>query len=155
MTHAATAPTPTPGRSIWRWILGGIAVLLLAMAGCGWYAWKKVAGIMRDGVQSNPVVQEHIGTIQTMTLDTDAAAKAGTPGTMVFRVTGSKGEGQVRFTMDTTGGKGKATLRGSLTMKNGETYPLGIDSSAVTPAPPTSPAPPPPPAASPAPTRKP
>lgn len=134
MTHAAPA-SPTPGRNIWRWILGGIAVVLLAMAGCGWYLWKKVAGVMQEVVQADPVVQEHIGTIRAMTLDAEAAAKTGKPGTMVFRVTGSKGEGQLRFTMDTTGRGGKPTLLGTLSMKGGPTFPLALDSASA-PGPP-------------------
>ncbi|MCU0624531.1 MAG: hypothetical protein MUF53_11835 [Gemmatimonadaceae bacterium] len=89
------------GSSVWKWILGAIALLLVAIVGGGWFAWKKVAGAMQENVQAIAVINEQIGTIRSMQMNAEATAGAGRPGVVVFDLVGSKAEGRLTIEVDT------------------------------------------------------
>jgi uncharacterized protein YneF (UPF0154 family) len=137
------------GSSVWKWILGAIALLLVAIVGGGWFAWKKVAGAMQENVQAIAVINEQIGTIRSMQMNAEATAGAGRPGVVVFDLVGSKAEGRLTIEVDTSAASGKFVKGGTLVLKDGASFTLSPDGAApaAPEAPATTPAPTTPPAA--------
>lgn len=131
------------GSSVWKWILGAIALLLVAIIGGGWFAWKKVAGAMQENVQAIAIVTEQIGTISSMQMNAEATAGAARPGVVVFDIVGSKASGRLTVEVDTAAASGKFVKGGTLVLKDGTSFTLSPDAApAASPAAPTDPAPP-------------
>src|SRR5690606_5778731 len=85
------------------WVLGILAAIGLigAVACCGFgyfgfqFIGSQLANQLRPQLQSSPEIVEHIGEIETMTLNPQAMQQADHSGKMVFDLTGTKGNGQV------------------------------------------------------------
>jgi hypothetical protein len=110
-------------------VLGGLGclglLLVLVCAGFGWFGLKMVKDQAQVALQQNPVIQEHIGEIESIEMNVIAAGAqggaAGGGGAFVFDLVGSKGSGQAAVELDTTAGV--ALRRGTLTIA-GETFEL-------------------------------
>jgi hypothetical protein len=131
-------PPPPPKKSmLWLWILLGVGgVLVLICCGCmglayfgGGKAMNATMDIVgkeiRPSLDADPVIQEHVGEIQSLSGDFSATIQesqnTGRQGEMVFRIKGSKGEGVV------IGRPNQVDMRledGHLRMSTGEEFPL-------------------------------
>lgn len=98
--------SPQQGQSrVWLWVLGTVGVLVvlgaLVCCGGGYFVWQfgseAVAQAMIEDLQGNPVIEEHIGEIQSaeMNLRATAEEQETTPNSMTFNIQGPKGEGKV------------------------------------------------------------
>lgn len=94
---------PRSGKRTLFWVLGTIAAIGLigavACCGFGYYGFQfigsQLANQLRPQLQNSPEFVEHIGEIQTMTLNPQAMQQAEHSGKMVFDVTGTQGNGQI------------------------------------------------------------
>lgn len=113
------APPPKKSNALF-WILGivgGIGILAgVCCCGGGYFAFSTGMNMMAEQtkaeVQGHPVIQEHIGTIETATSDfaaaiTESQKKGDTGGEshMIIHVKGSKGTGDIIGKMPQGGGQ--------------------------------------------------
>ena len=133
---AGNTMQPAPKKSnTWLWILLGVGgVAVLGCCGCAGIAWwgmgagmNMVAQQIRPGLENDPVVQQHIGEIETFDWNLMATGEATEKSTgedvMVWDVKGSKGSGQISGTVDQAAG-GVKLKNGKLKMKSGEEFNL-------------------------------
>lgn len=117
-----------PKRTLWPWFLGGCLVLVLiavaAVAGLGYFGMKAMGSAAKDMVASVPAVQEHFGAVTDAGMD--FAAMGASPGSMVFKITGEKGEGRLDIRMNQATQEFESA---TLTLPNGEVHEL--DASAL------------------------
>jgi len=117
-----------------------VGVLMIG-GSIGGYYWVK--GLMEDqaelAVQDDPVLEEHIGTIQEIDLNWGAMGSAEenqgekkdkSRPFFVFDLVGSKGSGRLTIAMEKGGEKGMTFSDGSLTMDDGKRYTLETTKSA-------------------------
>ncbi len=101
--HDAPRQAPRSGSRTLLWVLGILAALavigVVACCGFGYFGFQfigsQLANQLRPQLQSSPEIVEHIGEIETMTLNPQAMQQADHSGKMVFDLTGTKGNGQV------------------------------------------------------------
>lgn len=125
---------PRKSTTLW-WILGVVGVVLigggLLCCGGGYFAFQTTMDLAGQQVQAqvanDPVVVEHIGQVQSISMDPMAMGERNEPGVVVFRIEGSKGSGLL---VGRQGAGGKMTDM-VLEMPDGEAYPLGGADDAV------------------------
>ena len=106
--YGAYGQAPPPRRSHpWLWILlilgGGPVVLCLGCGGCIYLGFTGNMKVMQDDLQArlgtDPVAQQHLGTIEKVEADfwasVEASQEAGREKRIIFNVRGSKGSGDV------------------------------------------------------------
>lgn len=131
----AATPTnyPPPRRSrAWLWILlgaGGMGALVCC--GClGLFAfgWSQVGKGLQAQLNADPTATEHLGTVNSATLDIVATGEAtekegGGQAVMVFQVQGTKGKGRVQARQ----APGNQTFQDAkLVLPSGEEFKLGF-----------------------------
>jgi hypothetical protein len=139
--YAASPSTPpnAPKKSnVLMYVLIGVGVtLLVGCSGCGglmmWggmNAMNLVASTLKPTLQSDPVIQEHIGDIQSLNMNFVATGQEGEKNKqpagqerVVFDIKGSKGSGQVVGKVEPAGQQVKLG-NGELRMSTGEKFPL-------------------------------
>jgi hypothetical protein len=124
-----TTPFPPPPaapeakRKLWPWFLGGCLLLILLAVGgfvaIGWFGVKALGSATKDVVASVPAVTEHFGAVTDAGMD--FAAMGTTPGAMVFKITGEKGEGRLSIQLDPATQQFQSA---TLTLPNGEVHEL-------------------------------
>jgi hypothetical protein len=129
---------PRRGSKSWLWILGIVGgVMLVLCAGCGiasYFAWQGMSsfmgGMVQEQVADDPVIQEHIGDVESVTLNIMATGQEAErnpppPGEnrMVFDIKGSKASGQLVGTQVAQPGPGRV-LRDMKLRVGGQEYPL-------------------------------
>ena len=102
--NAQGAP-PQKKSNVWLWVLGIIGVLAVGGAvfccGGGYFAYRAGTGMMADifkeQLVGNPVIEEHIGTIESMSMNLGATTEnaENSPGSIAFDIGGSKGSGTI------------------------------------------------------------
>ncbi len=119
------------------WLLGcGITGLLAVLVCCGGsllmtqFGLGMLAGEFQKQLDGNPVIVEHIGDIESMSMswgDTIQGAQNAEGGAeeMAFAITGTKGSGTVYIRQDKSGdGTGMQSAR--LVMTDGTSYPIEL-----------------------------
>ncbi len=90
-------------------VFGGGAVLIVASIGVlGYLDWNALKEQAAAALGSNPVIKEHIGTIQSLTIDLVETGATEGDHDFVYRVRGSRGSGVVTarlVTIDAETGK--------------------------------------------------
>ena len=97
---------PQQGSSrIWLWVLGtvGVLVVLAALVCCGggYFVWQfgseALARSVREDLQGNPVIEEHIGEIESVQMNLQATAQEqeNVPNSITFDIEGTQGEGRL------------------------------------------------------------
>ena len=97
--------TPQKKSNVWLWVLGTIGVLgvvgALVCCGGGYFAYQAGTGMMaeifKEQLSGNPVIEEHIGTIESMSMNLGATSANAekSPGSIAFDIGGSKGSGTI------------------------------------------------------------
>jgi hypothetical protein len=96
---------PPPRRSnTWLWILGGLGLAGLLVCGCcgGFmmFGMSQLSGALEEEVAGHPAIEQHIGDIQSTSLNLTATGeetnkRGGGKSVMVYDVKGSTGNGQL------------------------------------------------------------
>jgi hypothetical protein len=106
---------------------GGLLMIALCCGG-GWFAFRFGMGLVAEEVQAEldnyAVIQEHIGAIQTLSMDITKSAAVEGDGVLVFRIEGDKGSGYVTVESVTNAAGTEEVTGGSLQLDTGETFPL-------------------------------
>ncbi|WP_372725529.1 hypothetical protein [Novipirellula sp.] len=124
---------PPPQSNTWKWVIGiilGVCVVGgLVCCGGAYFMFRMGQGMMADmitqEVAANPVIQEHIGEIQSAELNLAATGEAGQnePGTLAFDIVGSKGSGVLEIKQDpSNNGNGISIRSAELVMPDGTRY---------------------------------
>lgn len=128
-----------------------ILVVVALAAGGGYLAFQKGMEMMAeqasDAIRDDPSIKEHIGEIESLEVDLKATSalkqKTGEEkAVFVFEIVGSKGKGRVAVTMAKEPKPGGIFTAATLTMEDGQSYPLEVKiaAPAETPAPGSTPA---------------
>jgi hypothetical protein len=135
----STQPTAPKKSNVLLYVLLGLGgAALLACCGCGGAMYfvtqaglSAAADQLKPQLQSDPVVQEHVGEINSLGMNIMATGneaqknpkQPGDPDRIVFDIKGNKGSGQVVGELDQ--GAGQVRLRNAeLRMSTGEAFPL-------------------------------
>lgn len=117
-----------PKRKLWPWFLGGCLVLVLigvaAFIGVGYLGAKWMGAAAKETLAGIPVVEENFGTVTDAGMDLMALGT--TPGSMVFKITGEKGEGRLSIQVNPATQEFESA---TLTLPNGEVH--DIDASVL------------------------
>lgn len=129
---------PKRSSNTWLWVLGiGGGVMLLLCCGCGvgmYYAWQGVTGVMggwvKEQVADDPVIKEHIGEVESVTLNLIAVGEEAERNPpvkgeekLVFDIKGSKGSGKLLGSQIPQPGPGRVLRNMKLRTDKGE-FPL-------------------------------
>jgi hypothetical protein len=116
------APPPRKSSKLWLWLLLGLGGIVVAGVVCcgaiGMWGMGAVNNLMTKGMQAelggNPVIQEHIGEIQSVSVNFAETQKMQGQGqgqdAAVMDIKGSKGQGQLLMT-PVPGGEPKVELK--------------------------------------------
>ncbi|TWU48432.1 cytochrome c oxidase assembly factor Coa1 family protein [Rubripirellula reticaptiva] len=119
------------------WLLGcGITGLVGILVCCGGsilmtqFGLSVLAGEFQKQLEGNPVIAEHIGDIDSFSMnwsDTIQAAQSADSGAeeLAFAISGSKGSGKVMIQQDKSG-DGTGMQSAVLVMDDGERYPIEL-----------------------------
>ena len=97
------APPPKKS-SAWIWILGIVGVGGLLVCGCCggtiWFSLSMVNDAMQQEVAGHPAIAEHLGEIQSMSMNVNATGeetekRGGGATVLVYNVKGTKGSGML------------------------------------------------------------
>ena len=105
----------------------GLIFLVLVVAGVGgllYWGWDLFVGQAEELLNANPVIQEHIGSIEELTIDFTATGEADGDDVFVFEVKGDKGSGVVTAEFVTIDENSEELRSGKLDLPSGETYDL-------------------------------
>lgn len=134
----STPPTAPKKSNVLMYVLLGVgAVLLVGCCGCGGLMWwggnqafNLVASTVKPSLQADPVVQEHVGEIESLSMNIMATGQEAETNKqpqgqerIVFDVKGSKGSGQIVGKVEPDGA-GQAKLSNGELRINGQTFPL-------------------------------
>lgn len=138
-SNPSTPPTTPKKSNTLLYVLGGIgAFLLLVCCGCGGlsmyfanFGLGQVAAQVKPQLASDPVIQEHIGNLQSTEISFQSIAEAAQNAEhqragrdMGVRVKGDKGSGLVVGKMDQSNPSQARIRNAVLVLPSGESYPL-------------------------------
>lgn len=107
--------------------VAGVLALLLCCGGAAylgqWWLTDEFPGEIADDVQSNPVIQEHIGVISEIRFDLTGTGNEPGDDVFVFVIRGDKGSGLLRAECVTTG-SGETVRAAELILDSGERHQL-------------------------------
>lgn len=98
-------------------VVGGVAALLF-------WGWGMYVDQVKSELNGNPVIQEHIGTIEDLSVNLVASSELDDENTFVFDVKGDKGEGVVTAELVSIDADTEELRSGTLELTTGETYDL-------------------------------
>jgi hypothetical protein len=129
MNQVYVGGAPAPQRSsgcgwVVAILVGGMVLLLLAMAALATFGWSLFAKDAQAALQADPAIVEHIGTIRDMSVDITATGEASGSNEFVWDLEGDKGKGRVLAQL-VTGDDGERLESGTLTLPDGREFPLG------------------------------
>jgi len=105
-------------------VVGVVLFAVLLCCGGLWLGKRMFDDQVKAALQENPVVTEHIGTIQEAEMDLEGTGNAEGEDAFVFRLRGSKGSGVVTAEIVTVDGDTEEVVSGTLRMDDGATYDL-------------------------------
>ncbi|QDU31957.1 hypothetical protein ETAA8_71190 [Anatilimnocola aggregata] len=133
---ASTQPVAPKKSNVLLYVLlgiGGVALLVCcSCGGIGYFGFNQALGMVAQQIkpqlQTDPVIQEHIGTIDTlsmnMTKSVSEAEQNKKQGFLVFDIKGEKGSGIVMGRVDQTNPQQARLAEGELRMADGQSFPL-------------------------------
>lgn len=108
-------------------ILGGAGLILLCcggLAGLGVYSFHLVADQVADDLRDNPVIVEHIGTIDEFEMDWGDSFSEDDNDVFVYRIRGPNGEGKVHVKSVSVDTDTEEVVWGYLEMSDGRRHDL-------------------------------
>ncbi len=121
--------------NVWLWVVGivGGVIVLTALVCCGgsYFAFKTGTGMLaeqfKQQLASNPTVVEHVGDIQSMSLNLGETSKQAetSGGAMAFDVVGSKSNATL-LVKQAPGGNGTGIASAELVMPDGTRHPIAV-----------------------------
>jgi hypothetical protein len=125
-------PQSPPRRSssgCWIWaILVGAGLVLLVCCGGGallvGFGLQIVTTEIEDQLSANPILQEHVGEVQSFEMDWSRSFADEDDDTFIYRVQGTKGEGRVTVKHITGDDGNEVILSAQLRLPSGETVDL-------------------------------
>lgn len=139
--YAASTPPTAPKKSnTLLYVLGGIAAfVIIGCCGCGGLMWwggtaalQVAANQVKPQLAADPVIQEHVGNLQTAEISVQAyISEAGknprhqqAGRDIAIKVKGDKGSGLVVCKIDQSNPGQPRVVNGELVLPSGESYPL-------------------------------
>lgn len=129
-SYPAPAPPPKKSSGLFFWlfllvaVLGG-GVLLLCCGGGGgliYFGTQVMGKQVAEALRGNPVIQEHIGEIQSCEVDFVASSAHEGQDTMVFNIKGTKGSGTLIADTDSSDSDSEKIRSAKLRMPDGREY---------------------------------
>lgn len=124
-----TPPVPPQKRGGWGclvWgIIGvaGVALLICCgIAGLGYWGWNEAGKVFKDQLATNPVVQEHLGELESANMDLQRMSNSN--GDVAISLKGSKGEGTALLPPNAAPDADGIIWEGILELPDGSVYPL-------------------------------
>ncbi len=103
---------------------GCLGVVVVAAVVVTYLGWNIFSDQAKDALAANPVVQEHLGEVHSISVDLEATGDAEGSDVFVFRVEGSRASGTVTAEFITVDDATEELGSGTLVLDSGETYPL-------------------------------
>jgi hypothetical protein len=126
------SPQSPPRRSssgcwLWAILLGGGFLLLVCCGGGALlvgFGLQIVTTEIEDQLSGNPILQEHVGEVQSFEMDWSRSFADEDDDTFIYQVQGTKGEGRVTVKHITDDDGNEVILSAQLRLPNGETVDL-------------------------------
>jgi hypothetical protein len=123
------SPPPRSSSGCWIWaVVAGAGFLLLMCCGGGallvGFGLQMVTTEIEDQLAGNPILQEHIGEVQSFEMDWSRSFAHEDDETFIYRVQGTKGEGRVTVKQITGDDGNEVILSAELWLPSGETIDL-------------------------------
>lgn len=127
-------PAPKKRSGVWIVvaIVGTISVLCIGLC-CGGFVWLMSFGLnilgeqVAEQLRDNPVILEHIGQIQTCDVDFSKSAAHADEDTMVYKIEGTKGKGELVAQSESTADGNEIVIWAELRLPSGEKIEVPID----------------------------
>lgn len=131
-------PPRKQGSKTWIWILGILGLLgvvgALVCCGGGYALFNVGTGMLAEAYKTqlagNPVIEEHIGQIESMDMNLTKTAQEGQNSKqemLAFDITGTKGSGTIMIKQDKSGGDGTGIESAELILSDGSRHPVPLD----------------------------
>lgn len=122
-------PKPDSGIPVWIWIVlallaGGGVVTCGCCGGLVWFGLGIQADELKASLQGNPVIAEHIGEIEELSIDFGETIQEDGSDATVCRVKGSKGSGKIVGETMTNNDGNEVFRSGELRLPNGAKHDL-------------------------------
>jgi hypothetical protein len=128
MNDVRNAPSPLHAAFI---ILGVVIVATLVCGGAlyvgDWWMRDAFPGYVQADIESNPVIIEHVGVIEELTLDFNASSVEPGENVFVFTIRGPKGRGRLRAEVVSRSSTDEEVVAAELLLESGEKYQLFPD----------------------------
>jgi hypothetical protein len=128
MNDVRNSPSPLHAAFI---ILGVVIVATLVCGGAlyvgDWWMHDAFPGYVRADIETNPMIIEHIGTIEELALDFNASSVEPGENVFVFTIRGPKGRGRLRAEVVSRSSTDEDVVAAELLLESGEKYQLFTD----------------------------
>ncbi len=105
-------------------LIGCGAMIVIAVVVVAFLGWNLFSDQAKDALATNPVIQEHIGEVRSISVDLEGTGDAPGGDVFVFRIEGSRTSGTVTAEFVTVDADTEEIRSGTLELDSGETYPL-------------------------------
>jgi len=121
-----SAPSPSSGKTstVVLIVVGAVVVLAVGLGFLVVWGLNLVSEQVKADIQDNPVILEHIGRIESIEFEVVATGAAQGDDTLVFKLTGTKGEGVPTADVITVDDEHEEVRSGTLRLASGETVDL-------------------------------
>lgn len=119
-------------RSRWPFVILGIALgsiltVALLVGGLLIWGWSLYSAEVRDAMNRNPVILEHLGEVQRFQIDWVASGQHPSPDVFVLKATGATTSGVVTAELLTDDEGREFIASGTLALPDGRTFELAPD----------------------------
>ena len=132
------APPPGPPQPAKKSSIGCILIVLAIVGGggvllcCGgggfmaWFGTRMLGEVVTKSLKDHPVIKEHLGELESMSIDFSATGENNEQDTIVFQAKGSKGTGTL-YVKTNQGNGDKPVESARLKLPNGQIIPIDLN----------------------------